>query len=253
MRSVHEKLFHEQSCFLTLTYRDESLPPGRTLVRRDFTLFMKRFREYIDVPIRNVYCGEYGSKTGRPHFHAIIFGYDFKFRDKSVSLHKYNKLGQCLWKSPLLNDLWGKGFCLSGEVTWQSAAYTARYIMKKVKGEKAEEHYWNRDPETGEKVNKILPEFFQPSTRYGIGTEYIWNYWREVYADDFVVVDGRKYRPPRFYDKFLQKQDPELYEKVKAKRRERAQSSAKDNTWARLEAREKVKMSQFNQLVRDLE
>lgn len=125
--------------------------------------------------------------------------------------------------------------------------------MSKVTGEDAEDHYWNKDPVTGEKLNRILPEFFQPSTRYGIGSEYIWNYWQEVYPADFVVVDGRKYKPPRFYDKFLREQDPALYEEVKAKRVERARAHAEDNTWARLAAREKVKMQQFNRLVRDLE
>lgn len=221
--------------------------------REDYQLFMKRFRERIDVPIRMVYCGEYGSKTKRPHFHAIIFGYDFMYADKSVSLFKKNKNGDCLWNSPFLNELWGKGHCLSGAVTWQSSAYTARYIMSKVTGQDAADHYWNIDPVTGEKLNRIVPEFFQPSTKYGIGSEFFWNYWQEVYQSDFVVVDGRKYKPPRFYDKLLRIQDEKLYEEVKARRVERAKRNQKDNTWARLAAREKVKMSQFNHLVRDLE
>lgn len=246
-------MFHEQACFITLTYREKDLPAGRSLDRRDFVLFMKRFREAVDVPLRNVYCGEYGDKKGRPHFHAIIFGYDFLYRDPKVKLWHKNRNGDLLWQSPLLEDLWQKGICTSGAVTWQSSAYVARYIMKKVNGEKAEEHYWNCDPETGEKLNRIVPEFFQPSNRYGIGKEYFWNYWRDIYPDDFVVVDGRKYKPPRFYDKLLKEEAPEVYEEIKLKREERAKRLRDDQSWARLEAKEKVKMAQFNQLVRNLE
>lgn len=250
---MHESHFHAQSCFITLTYREEDLPPGRSLVREDFVLFMKRFREAIGMRIRNVYCGEYGAQKMRPHFHAIIFGYDFFERDKDITLWKVNKNGDCVWQSPMLEEFWKKGMCTSGAVTWQSSAYVARYIMKKVSGELAEDHYWNRDPVTGKKLNPIVPEFFQPSNRYGIGKEFFWNYWKEIYPNDYVVVDGRKYKPPRYYDKLLKEQDADMYEFVKQKREERAKENAFDSTWARLEAREKVKMAAFDKLVRDLE
>lgn len=257
VRSVHESQLHEQSAFLTLTYEESKLPAGRTLVKRDFQLFMKRYRKELGVPIKFLMCGEYGEQKRRPHYHALIFGHDFVQTDTKCRVERKNKLGQPLWSSPDLQELWGKGFCLSGAVTFQSAAYVGRYIMKKVKGEKAEEHYWNREPLTGEKLNRVLPEYVQPSTGgrcgKGLGFDWIVRYLDDVYPHDFVVVDGRKYRPPRYYDKYLKEVNPGLLAELKEKRVVKAEQQKADNTWARLEAKEKVKMSKFQQLVRNLE
>lgn len=244
VRSVHEAQLHERSSFITLTYRDEDLPAGNTLVKRDMQLFFKRYRKEFG-KLKYLYCGEYGAEKGRPHYHALIFGHDFLATDKQCRLDRKNHLEQPLFRSPDLQELWGHGFCLTGAVTFQSSAYVGRYVMKKVTGANAKDHYRGR-----------VPEYVQPSTggRNGRGLSFHWfqRFWTDVYPSDFVVCDGRKYRPPRYYDKLLREQDESLYELVKRRRQERARND-EDQSWARLEVREKVKQKQFERLVRDLE
>lgn len=87
--------------------------------------------------IRYFACGEYGGKTDRPHYHAIIFGHvfpDWKPWRQSVS-------GHLLYRSADFERVWGKGHCEIGDVTSQSAGYVSRYILKKVIGNAVKEHY----------------------------------------------------------------------------------------------------------------
>ena len=131
VRSVHESKLHKNNTFITLTYSDENLPKGGTLVKSDFQKFMKRLRKHInakqpDIQIKYLMCGEYGSDSNRPHYHAILFNYDFK--DKKPCLQLTDN-GQ--FESPLLNKLWPFGFASIGEVNFESCAYVARYCVKK--------------------------------------------------------------------------------------------------------------------------
>uniref|UniRef100_UPI0040482461 rolling circle replication-associated protein n=1 Tax=Shewanella sp. TaxID=50422 RepID=UPI0040482461 len=133
IRCVHEAQLHQDNCFITLTYNDDYLPENGTLVKRDFQLFMKRLRKKYPHAVRYYQCGEYGSKTHRPHYHACLFGHDFK--DKT--LWQKGSDGTPLYISSSLQDLWSSdghsiGFSTIGTVTFQSAAYVARYIMKKI-------------------------------------------------------------------------------------------------------------------------
>ena len=91
-------------------------------------------------------CGEYGENRGRPHFHACLFNFDFP--DKKV--WRKTSQGHPVWRSPSLEALWPYGFSEIGSVTFQSAAYVARYIMKKATGRDAEQVYEWTDPLTGE-------------------------------------------------------------------------------------------------------
>ncbi|MGN1040001.1 MAG: hypothetical protein ACI4QL_01070 [Candidatus Fimimonas sp.] len=126
-RIMDETKFHEQNCFITLTYDNEHLPPGGTLVKADFQKFMKRLRERLaPQKIRFFACGEYGSKTLRPHYHAIIFGWspvDCRFLKKDSK-------GQILNVSKLLESVWPYGFSSVGNVTLDSAKYCAKYMQK---------------------------------------------------------------------------------------------------------------------------
>ncbi|WP_445236462.1 rolling circle replication-associated protein [Escherichia sp. E4385] len=70
-------------------------------------------------------CGEYGSKLERPHYHAIIFGYDFP--DKT--LHKAGRFN--LYRSSLLERCWTFGWSVVAAFSFESAAYVARYCVKK--------------------------------------------------------------------------------------------------------------------------
>lgn len=145
IRCVHEAQLHKNNCFITLTYdkaklpeREPGLPPADiSLHYPDFQKFMKRLRFKYGEGIRFYMCGEYGEKLGRPHFHACIFGHDFS--DKKV--WKKTDSGSIIYRSAELEELWPYGFSSVGDVNFESAAYVARYIMKKISGEAAESHY----------------------------------------------------------------------------------------------------------------
>lgn len=138
MRCMHEAKMHKQNCFITLTYNEENRPYNDDLNYQDFQLFMKRLRErFQGTTIKFYMCGEYGPKLGRPHFHACLFGIDFPDR----KLWKVTDSKSKLYRSEILEKLWTKGFSSVGDVNFESAAYVARYIMKKVTGEAAELHY----------------------------------------------------------------------------------------------------------------
>ena len=238
---------HEFNCFITLTYDDEHLPTGGTLVRRDLVLFWKKLRrELHPLTIRYFACGEYGEKLGRPHYHALLFGYDFP--DKT--LHTTQR-GVELFTSKTLTTWWGKGITSIGTVTFQSAAYVARYIMKKVNGDLAQRHYVYIDKFTGECINRI-PEFPAMSRNPGIGSTWFEKYHTDVFPSDQCTLEGKHYKTPRFYDKLLARNDgPLAAADVKAKRRHTALDRAKDNTPERLAVREKCQEEKMSRLIRN--
>ena len=168
-RCMHEAQLHEENMFLTLTYDDEHLP--RSISKREMQLFLKRLRKSLpSKKISYVYCGEYGDKTQRPHYHALIFGHRFD----DCKIHSKTKNGQYLYTSEKLQNLWQKGHCLIGSVTFESAAYVARYCLKKITGKNADKAYERLDPQTGE-IYQITPEFFQPSLKPAIGLRWLKN------------------------------------------------------------------------------
>lgn len=255
VRCVHESSLHEQNCFVTLTYADEFLPEGRNLCYEHFQLFMKRLRKrFQGQRIRFYMCGEYGEELGRPHYHALLFGFDFP--DKEI--FKVDK-GIRTYTSSILADLWGKGFCSVGDVTFESAAYVARYVLKKQhdKREQAAHYRWT-DPETGETFERV-PEFTRMSLRGsepgepgGIGAEWFKKYKEDVYPDDFVTHKGRRLKTPRYYDRLLRRYARDEFEALKKRRREAAKERASDETPERLAVREEVLLSKINRLRRTL-
>lgn len=251
VRCVHEASMHAENCFLTLTYRDEELPPGRSLVKSDFQKFMKRFRKRVDVEfgtkLRFYYCGEYGEQFGRPHYHACIFGFDFP--DKMP--WKSNSNGDIVYRSAMLEELWTLGHSSVGSVTFQSAAYVARYVMKKVNGAAADEHYSFVDDDGV--VHKRLPEYTDMSRRPGIGAGWFDRFCSDVYPDDFVVVNGKKVRPPRFYDKQFELRYPSDFEALKKARKASLRDHAENNTPDRLRVRERVLSARLQRLKREVD
>lgn len=249
IRCMHEASLHTENCFITLTYSDEHLPSDRSLNVRDFQLFMKRLRKkYNDRAIRFYHCGEYGSRFGRPHYHALLFGFDFPDRQ----LFRVTSAGSRLYRSRDLESLWPFGFSTIGDVTFDSAAYVARYIMKKVTGDKAAEHYEWIDPDTGE-IHQRKPEYTTMSRRPGIGKLWYDKYKHEVYPSDEVIVKGRAVKPPKYYDGLYEIEYPEDAERVKEARKRAAARRKQDNTTERLRVREKVKLAQISRLKRSLD
>lgn len=230
VRCMHEAQLHDRNCFLTLTYSPENLPEGGSLVKRDFQLFMKRLRKHAGVRVRFYYCGEYGDRLQRPHYHACIFGFDFC--DKTLWSCRD---GVKLYRSEVLERLWPLGHSTIGEVTFESAAYCARYITKKVTGGEADGHYGVR-----------IPEFTGMSRRPGIGSNWLEKYSEDVYPADIVVVRGRKCKPPRFYDSRWKSLHPERFAGVERGRRRKAFKGRADSTCERLRVRELCAKAKFN-------
>lgn len=254
LRCKHEASLYSDNCFLTLTYSDENLPENSSLCLRDFQLFIKRLRKKYGKNIKYYHCGEYGEKTNRPHYHALIFNFDFK--DKTIYKIKNE---QKYYISASLSKLWINpktkktlGHCVIGDLTFESAAYVARYCLKKITGKDSDKYYERFNSETGEIV-KIAKEYATMSRRPGIGRDWYKKYQTDVYPRDYVVKDGVKMRPPKYYDRQLEITDPKEIRRIKALRKQSAAKHAVDNTPARLAVREKVQKAQAKLLVRDME
>lgn len=248
VRCLYENQLHSESCFVTLTYDPVHLPPGGTLDKRHFQLFMKRLRKaYPGRRIRYFHCGEYGSSLERPHYHAIIFGLDFEDR----VLYKEER-GVRIDISDSLARLWPFGFSTVGNVTFESAAYVARYVTKKVSGVAADRHYERVIPETGEVVS-VLPEYVTMSLKPGIGAGWFNRFSSDVYPSDEVVVRGRVMKPPKYFDRLLERSNPSLLEQLKLRRISNSVPFKSDSSPERLRVRETVKQAQFSMLIRGIE
>lgn len=217
---------HTHNCFITLTYDDEQLPKHGSLHYRDFQLFLKRLRKHTGASgLRFYMCGEYGSNFGRPHYHACIFGHDFEDR----YYWRTTSGGSKSYRSPTLEKLWTQGNSEIGTVTFESAAYIARYCVQKITGPMAK---WAYGPCT--------PEFNQMSRGQGIGKSWLEKYLPDVYPNDYVIARGAKSKPPKYYDKHLAKIDPILLGQIKESREIDGTSRRDDNTQERLKAKETV-------------
>ena len=245
IRCVHESKMHKLNCFLTLTYDDAHIPENRSLDYKHFQGFMKRLRRrFHGIPIRFFMCGEYGESTARPHYHALIFGLDFpdkKYWRKSGS-------GSALFTSDVLSRLWSFGDAYIGDVTFESAAYCARYVLKKHVGSGSTLHY--TDPATGEIRAK---EFCHMSLKPGIGRPWLDRFQTDVYPHDYVVVRGNPSKPPKYYDRVLDSRDPALLDDIRASRELDAYSRRADNTSDRLAVKETVQRARLTFLPRSME
>lgn len=228
-RCMIEAKEHKYNYFVTLTYDNEHLPIGNatnietgeiyevgTLKPKDMQDFWKRLRiqwkrKYNVDSIRYYQCGEYGETYGRPHYHAIIFGlpiYDLQPDHKS-------KKGNMNYYSAEIEKIWGKGRVAVGNVTWDSCAYTARYVMKKQTGKGSEEYY---------KVLGIEPEYVRMSRKPGIARNYYEENKDKIYETDGIYIATskgvQKAKPSKYYDKLFDIDNHEKLEKIKENRKE---------------------------------
>lgn len=191
--------------------------------------------------MRYYMCGEYGEETGRPHYHVCLFGFDFA--DDRTVWRRRN--GFDLYRSPRLEILWPFGHSTVGPLNFETAAYCARYVMKKITGDAAEEHYKVVDPDTGE-VSWRAPEFNRMSLKPGIGSNFVDQFMSDIYPHDYLVINGKKSKPPRYYDKRFEAVDPDAFENLKGDREVRAAANAADNSIRRLAAKEAVMTGLLN-------
>lgn len=239
LRCYHEaQLNGENNVFITLTYSDEHLPSNRTLDKTHFQKFIRALRKKTKQKIRYYMCGEYGDDTDRPHYHAILFNYQFP----DATFHTLRGDNR-VYISALLTEMWTHGFHEIGSVTFKSAGYVARYILKKQNGSRGLAAY--------KKKNRI-PPYTQMSLKPGIGKKWYDKYSTDLFPHDFAVLpDGRQTSVPEYYRRLLKSENPEMYERLREERIKKAQENP-DNTDSRLEAREICKTAQLKNLKRTL-
>lgn len=234
---MHELQAYPASLFLTLTYDNEHLPLDRGLRPEDYTLFMKRLRKGVEQRIKYFQCGEYGELTQRPHHHAIIFGYwpEDARRVPGRSEHPF-------FSSRSLDECWGQGATRFGVATFETAAYVARYVTKKVTGALAPAHYNGRHPE------------YMTCSR-GIGERWLERYDVQTYKDDFIIANGKRQPVPRYYDKKFSERSPRKFRKVQLDRIAAGNTAKQrwNRTEDRLRVREEVARAQLEIKRRDLE
>lgn len=249
MRIVHESMLYDDNCFITLTYSPENCPADGSLKKSDFQKFMKRLRKYFsDRKVRYYHCGEYGEQLDRPHYHACLFNLDFP--DKELFQERD---GNFLFTSKVLNKLWPYGFSTIGELSFESAAYCARYVLKKVNGNLAHDHYLRCD-EDGV-AYWLEPEYTTMSRRPGIGKDWYEKYKTDVFPSDDVPVPGSGVfkKVPRYYESLLEGEEPEVLESVKEARRVFREAHKEEYTRERLMAKYKVAVAKRDMLKRGLD
>lgn len=243
-RMMLELGYHKDAWFVTLTYDNAHLPltvskPDEngevvelgTLCKRDFQLFMKRLRKATGQDLRYYCSGEYGSTTARPHFHAIIYGLhlpddDLSDSGKSMDGFRYyrSKIVETAWSARARGHENDKSFPISligmvcvAPVSWETCAYTARYVAKKVNGKLAE--VYDR--------NNLVPEFSLMSRRPGIAYQYYLDHKKEIYDGDVIFLrtpqGGRKIKPPRYYDMKFDIECPDEMDQIHAQRQKVAE------------------------------
>lgn len=217
-RCLLESQDHKYNCFITLTYDENHLPvvdsvnsetgeltKVKTLVKRDFQLFMKRLRKYASPEkIRFFACGEYGDISLRPHYHAIIFGWDPRsIADDCELISRAD--GYEYFSSKILTELWPNGNNLVASADWNSMAYVARYVVKK------SDKFINAD---FYKANNIAPEFVTMSRKPGIGFNWIDRNKKcyAIFSDNYIATDSgsRSLGHIRYFDKYLERDLPLL-------------------------------------------
>jgi hypothetical protein len=231
-RCMLELQYHDSAYFATLTYDDFHVPKAYyadpdtgeahqslTLCKRDFQLWMKRLRKkFGEDKIRFFACGEYGGSTRRPHYHAILFGLHLD------DLVKYKTVKEgdgyyTYYNSESFQSTWPFGFAVIGQVTWESCAYVARYVTKKLTGEQADFY---------QKFN-LVPEFSDMSRRPGIARQYYDEHGGDIYSNAYLNIStpkgGRKFKPPRYFDRLFDIDCPGALDALKARRRDSAEAS----------------------------
>lgn len=234
MRCSLEAQNYTHNYFVTLTYDDEFVPLNEhckvdkdtgevidqslsmTLNPEHLKEFMKRlrsrFRDQFDFTgIRFFACGEYGPLNRRPHYHIILFNCPIP----DLVFAKYAN-GFTYYRSALIKDVWKKGFVLVTDFSFDTAAYVARYMLKKHKG--FDRDYYEK--------NGIYPEFTRSSRRPGIGFDYLDKNAEKIYHFDEVIIPNRdsplRVKPPRYYDRLFDIDNPDQMADIKDRRKETA-------------------------------
>ncbi len=231
---MHEASQYENNSFLTLTYNDEQLPNDGSLVKSHHQKFMKRLRQHYPKTTMKYYmCGEYGDDNNRPHYHSCLF--NMAFPDETLWSHNH---GMPLYTSAILEKIWGHGYAKIGNLDYQAAEYVAGYVLKKITGTQADDHYRRYD-DNGNAY--WLQEEYNAMSK-GIGQKWINKYWRDVYPSDEMPIPsvGIVRSPPRYYEKILEGIDEQVLQKVKTNRAKYAKSHPELYTRGHLDSQYRI-------------
>ena len=250
LRCMHEAQSNDVNSFITLTYDPENLPKNNTLKKEHFQKFMKRLRKKTKQKIKFYHCGEYGETNLRPHYHAILFNKKFDDEKWIPGIPKNLKV------SEELQTTWPSGYSTIGSVTFDSAAYVSRYIIKKQTGKGVQ----RINPKTGlrpyERLDidgvlqkqQVLPEYTTMSN--GIGKEWFKKYGLQAYYNDFTTLDGQKHPLPQYYDNLMYEIQPAYMAAIKKVRMEGFNPS--EYTPERLAVKKKVAQARMSNYKRNL-
>ena len=262
-RMMHEASLYDYNCFVTLTYDNQHLPNNGSLKKRDVQLFLKRLRKKYGPKIRFYCAGEYGERDQRPHYHLCLFNHYFH----DAVPWKRTEQGHTLYRSAALERLWTAGHSSLNELTFESAAYAARYILKKVKGGECTRVLADENGRYRPVVHEYATMSRGGRSGCGIAGDWIVRYRSDVYdgdTQDFIVVNGVKCKPPRFYDETVRRLEDNEREssntvpllsgmdRTKLDRVRRGKGNEWNNTRDRLRVRETVLRSKISTLKRGL-
>ena len=252
VRILHEAACWDSSVFVTLTYDQDNCPVS--LDYADVQRFLKRLRSRLGSKVRFFCVGEYGDNTSRPHYHVILFNVTFS------DACSFKRGDYPLFTSKLLTETWGLGHSVFGAVTFESAAYCARYCVGKITGDyeslspdlKARYDSKYRFLDVDGVLHERVKEFAHMSLKPGIGATWLDRFSSEVYPRDEVIVRGKQCKPPRYYDRrFLA--TSEFSDDVLWQRQLDAAKNFFDNSDERLAVRETVALARLGLSSRKLE
>ena len=187
---------------------------SRSLEPEHLTKFVKDLRRYQEYhygkQFRFFACGEYGTKSQRPHYHMIIYG--LKLQKPSPDTWRKQMNGYVLFESKELEKVWKRGNVIVGSVTYQSISYVARYMLKKQKGQDVKFY----------RTFNLAPEFSRMSRMPGIGSKYYRDHVDDIYEYDQINISlqdrGLSCKPPRYFDDLATEEFPDLMEQIKVER-----------------------------------
>lgn len=211
-----------QSWFITFTYDDEHIPDNLSLYKPHIYNCIKAIRRYRNKnnhpgKFRYEQCGEYGTKTFRPHHHMAAFNLTLD------DLELYSDGKYKSYTSETMQKLWPHGQVVIIELNHASCLYIAQHSDKKIANSIPNHEPEVLNAETGEISKDRVPEYSTRSSRPGIGADWYDQFGQtDLYNTDSIVIDGKQYKIPHYFDKFLKIENPELYEEIKAIRKENA-------------------------------
>lgn len=226
VRLLHEADYWPSVLFLTLTYDEESLPVDGALDKRALQLYFKRVRKFLRTPLKFLATGEYGGRTGRAHYHAIVFCHE-----------KQTEVGS---PPEAFRRAWSFGMVHCGSFAPASARYVTKYTMKSC-----------FSPE----VTKAIYGAKQPPfmlVSQGLGRRWAMDNQDTLITTNRMTINGNPMSIPRYYVDVLGIDKDDLKAAGEERRRELADRLAHlDPEGIFDEVKRRERQAGLNQLARE--